>query len=138
MSQIIATNTKVLSQLNAARAVVNNNCSFRLFQNDIQPQPGTLLIHLVESGFTGYGRINTTSQFGAPFKVLDGLYQCRSNAFVVTPTAGSDEFVYGWMICQASTLLYASRFDEPQPVLNGVPVTVVIELQEGNLVQCVG
>lgn len=133
MSRIVAGNQQILSQLNAARSRVNGSCSFRLFQDSVPLTPNVTVSDMVESSFAGYGRINTAGKFGMPFKVTDGLYQVDSSPFTVTPTADDDQLAKGWYIYLGSDVLYAASFPSPLPVVAGVPISVVVSLQEGTL-----
>lgn len=136
MSQIIASNSKVLSQLNTARAIVNGACSFRLFTSPLTVTPGNILSNFVEAAFPGYVRINTAGKFGSPLKVIDGLYECSSTPFELTCTDDTDQQIAGWYIWSASTWIYAALFPEPIPALNGTTFSIIVQLQESSMSRC--
>lgn len=130
MSQIVAGNARILSQLNNARDLLNAGCSFRLFSNPVTLNPGTLLSHFVECAFPGYSRLTTAGKFPTPIKLIDGLYQSTSAPFTLTVTADSPEFVYGWSISLGDDLFYAAFFPAPLPATNGRVFDVIVGLQE--------
>lgn len=136
MSQIVASNERVLSQLNTAVSFLNSPLSFRLFSNPVTLTPATALLDLIESAFPGYTRLATTGKFGPPFKVTDGRYQSSSSSFDVTCTADSAESVYGWSISLGSRLYYSALFPEPIQALNGRLFSIVVAIQEASLSLC--
>lgn len=136
VSQFVATNNRVLSQLEYARTVLNGSRSFRLFTNPVTLSPATNLLDLVEATFPGYTRINTSGYFPAPYKLTEGWYQCDSNPFEVTVTGESTNLVHGWSISTGADLLYAAKFAEPIPAADGYTFSVIVSLAEKSLSLC--
>jgi len=138
MSQIMTSNVQLLSQLNASRSRVNGNVSLRLISGEVDLSPAMLVTDIPESSFTGYARKNLVGQWGAIFKVRDGLYQVDSTVQTFTPTADDVQKVGGWFICDNTTLLYAATFGALVDVVDGVPISFVLSLQEGEFCNCPG
>lgn len=100
----------------------------KLFQNDIDPTPETVIGDLEEATFTGYADVNALA-FGTPYYDIDGnaIVTAPSHEFVASGS-GVANVIYGWYLTDdpATKLLAAFRFQESVGIGGaGQGVTVV-------------
>ena len=139
MGGIVAANACVQAQIDYLKNTWLNvsNAFVRLFQNNITPDPATLLAGFTEANFTGYAASVLTTAFGSSFKVIDGKYQSDSSTFTFTCTSGSSQTIYGWYITVnpsgTTTVRLSGLFPAPITMAPGASFTLQISLQEWSL-----
>jgi hypothetical protein len=82
----------------------------KLFQNDVNPNPNTVIGDLTEATFSGY--LAATATWGATFLNSDGKAEADAPSHMFARAAGAtsnDIFGY-WVEDAAGNLLFAERF----------------------------
>lgn len=104
--------------------------TFRLFRNDLEPDPSSEKLDFVECSFNGYVPQLLSADLSALVKIQDGWYQSVSSTFVYyPPLTGVGNIVYGSYVLFDGEVVACSRFPTPIPIeVGGVAVSVQLKL----------
>lgn len=128
----IITNTEIIAVGGFIRDRWNGSpgATFRLFRNDIEPTPDTVVGDLLQCNWDSYVPQLLSGAMSAWAKIEDGFYQSVSPAFIyVPPVAGVSNTVYGCYVLFGGEAVAIHRFPVPLPMeLGGVPASLALKL----------
>lgn len=128
MNPLVTSNSFLSLVANYVQSVLNSGYMFRLFQNNISPDPGTPLSDFVDSSFIGYTSWSLDGQIPTAIKQVDGEYVFN----FVTPLFGCEggsQTVYGAFISSGSNVVFSQRFLNPIPMIAGSSFVVPVQLK---------
>lgn len=97
----------------------NPGAQFRLFRNDYDPGPESVVTDFIEANWIGYAEKLLMNQFPAPVKVADGHYEIVTDKLLFTPPAsGNGNMIYGGYVTFGGNAVAAERF--PVPIEMGI------------------
>lgn len=114
--------TDVLTRINGSGATL------RLFENDLTPDPETVLGDLTAPTLDGYADVDLEGDWTSPARDEAGVWssQTEIHTFTVDPAEEGSTTIYGVGIFVGTELKLAGRFDSPQTWEDGSPLRVRI------------
>lgn len=129
---ILASLEWLLSRWNVPGGLV-----LRLFRNDLEPTPASVVGDFLECNFAGYTSIAVGTLLSAPTLVQDGEYESTTAKFTYQPLAvGTGNNVYGLYVTLDGLLEASQRFPEPivmQPGSAPIRIRVNPHVKSGSL-----
>lgn len=86
----------------------------RLFRNDFEPDPDSVLDDFMEANWTGYAAVSLLGELSAAAKLSLGWWQSQSGLYEYQPpVTNPGNVVYGLYVTQSGTVRASLRFDAP-------------------------
>lgn len=137
MGDMVVMNVHLLAVLNYTLSTwISSGAELRIFQNDFEPGPDSLLSEFIPATYGGYAPVDLAAEWGTPFKVVDGMYQVDSSEFEFEYTGIPTQYVYGWYIVQTSgtpSVRMCGRFPAPVFMNAGVTFKIIVSPQSWSL-----
>lgn len=127
--EISASNAVLEQVAGGLRASLNWGHVLRLYVNDYEPTPASVLSDFAEATFPGYAEFDLTDQWEDVYKIVDGEYQFATPVIPFLSTGASVEVVYGWFIVGGSKVKLSGRFLDSTLMSSGVslPARVLVQ-----------
>jgi len=88
--------------------------TLRLFSNDFEPDPETVLADFVEATYDGYAPVVLSGEFSTPSKVAMGFWESVTDIYTfAAPTVGPGNEIFGAYVLLAGEAVACRRFDAP-------------------------
>ena len=126
---VLVTNNNMLAQLQQFYTqYLQANSWVRLYTSTWVPTVSDSIYDYIEAVFPGYAPEKRVGPVPPEIKESDGWYEYLFTPNLFFPTANSALHVNGFFVTYNNSVLIASAFDTPQPVVNAQPIALQILL----------
>lgn len=127
MFQFVASDSFLLARANDLHARLLAGGIARLYSNDFDPTPASVLADFRQCSFGGYHSVALAGILGGPVKVREGLYRLPCPVQAVTCTGLPGNTVYGVYVVLDGKVCFSGRFSTPLEVSAGLVVQFSVQ-----------
>lgn len=101
-------------EIDAIFAAVQAGSELRLFTNDFQPEPDSVLGAFTEAAYDTYADVDLTDTWQGPFRDEPGVWTIQTEIEEFPPpTSGGPFTIYGWYVTKGGNWLWGAKFETP-------------------------